>query len=306
MVLRKLPLRVILLSSSVVHLMVAVSVMACSRDQVFMLEITYRSQVDALISSQRRHVLSPLPVVDGVREQLASVVISIKGGLTLQAKLSTVVMCALGGRNKALSGELPKATLSGGPHAAAVSVQSGAPTRCLATRSPRIRLLSGCACVVPSLPPRDPCALAHLWRGWRGQGAARFLTGQRQHCTHPSHATPTLAVCEWNKRRTMSSRSRGDSVKTSNNRITPPTHATALSNLSPFSTLTCQVEATNAWRKDLKSLYSRASERFADVCWSTSTEDENGSLTDDEGVAPSWVGSSRSRDSVIWAHKGEC
>jgi hypothetical protein len=97
----------------------------------------------------------------------------------------------------------------------------------------------------------------------------------------------------------MSTQSRSNSTKRSTK-----SHINALSDLSPFSTLACQVEATNTWRKDLKSLYSRASERFADVCWSAG-EDEDGGMTDEEGVAPSWKTSSANREGVVWAHKGK-
>ncbi|KDN40794.1 hypothetical protein K437DRAFT_275638 [Tilletiaria anomala UBC 951] len=39
--------------------------------------------------------------------------------------------------------------------------------------------------------------------------------------------------------------------------------------LTRNSLLGAQVDATNTWRRDLKTLYTRASERFADVCWAT-------------------------------------
>lgn len=83
------------------------------------------------------------------------------------------------------------------------------------------------------------------------------------------------------------------------------TQATALSDLSPFSTLACQVEATNTWRKDLKSLFSRASERFADVCWTPGERDDDVSMTDEDGQASFSSKPSGNQEGVIWAHKGE-
>jgi hypothetical protein len=83
------------------------------------------------------------------------------------------------------------------------------------------------------------------------------------------------------------------------------THATALSDLSPFSTLACQVEATNTWRKDLKSLFTRASERFADVCWTSEERDEDVSMNVEDGKEASRRSSPGSRESIIWAHKGK-
>lgn len=99
----------------------------------------------------------------------------------------------------------------------------------------------------------------------------------------------------------MSSQSRSNSIKINSSKP----YAAALSDLSPFSTLACQVEATNAWRKDLKSLFTRASERFADVSW-TSGDQDDVSMTDEEGRAPFMRTSASShRESVVWAHKGE-
>jgi hypothetical protein len=95
------------------------------------------------------------------------------------------------------------------------------------------------------------------------------------------------------------STSRSPSIKKSSK-----SHATALSDLSPFSTLACQVEATNAWRKDLKSLFARASERFADVCW-TSRERDDVSMTEEDIVPPSKKVPFEDQEGVIWAHKGE-
>ena len=75
-----------------------------------------------------------------------------------------------------------------------------------------------------------------------------------------------------------------------------------LPDLSPFSTLSCQVQATNAWRRDLKSLFSRASERFADVSWAVGGG--SGDETDGEGDETITAASPRPTEGIIWAHKG--
>lgn len=98
----------------------------------------------------------------------------------------------------------------------------------------------------------------------------------------------------------MSLESRSNSIKKNHSKP----YAAALSDLSPFSTLACQVEATNTWRKDLKSLFTRAGERFADVSW-TSGDQDDVSMTDEEGRVPSMRSSPSHRESVVWAHKGE-
>ncbi|PWN49481.1 hypothetical protein IE53DRAFT_369725 [Violaceomyces palustris] len=111
-----------------------------------------------------------------------------------------------------------------------------------------------------------------------------------------------------------------------------PNHSAAhqLEALSPYSTLSCQSTATKVWRADLKSLLSRAEERFADVCWTTASSDDdhpdesdieeiaNGSIidkgSDHGGGRSSVLGSDRgfstsskpplaTGDSIIWAHK---
>lgn len=79
--------------------------------------------------------------------------------------------------------------------------------------------------------------------------------------------------------------------------------------LSPFSTLSCQVQATNAWRRDLKSLFSRASERFADVSWAVGGGDggtsESGDETDGEADETNTISTASHRppEGIIWAHK---
>ncbi|UZJ52185.1 hypothetical protein CBS101457_001505 [Exobasidium rhododendri] len=82
----------------------------------------------------------------------------------------------------------------------------------------------------------------------------------------------------------------------------PATHANTLADLSPFSTLACQVEATNTWRRDLKSLFGKASDRFADVCW-TPTEDGDEGMTNGDRKVSAWGKSSPVKEGVIWAHK---
>jgi hypothetical protein len=50
--------------------------------------------------------------------------------------------------------------------------------------------------------------------------------------------------------------------------------------------LSTQIAATNAWRRDLKSLHDQASARFADVCWTTDPALAGGSalVSDDEAI----------------------
>lgn len=92
-----------------------------------------------------------------------------------------------------------------------------------------------------------------------------------------------------------------------------------LPELQPNSTLACQVQATNAWRRDLRSLLNHASDRFADVCWTFKPEDEeeNDDLTENSTghinfaslhrsqTPPSSVshGSIYEETTTIWAHK---
>lgn len=77
--------------------------------------------------------------------------------------------------------------------------------------------------------------------------------------------------------------------------------------LLPHSTLACQVQATNAWRRDLRALLNQASERFADVCWTFVRQDEDrGEVIDGDALRPSSsVGSHADHADTIWAHKGE-
>lgn len=85
------------------------------------------------------------------------------------------------------------------------------------------------------------------------------------------------------------------------------------------STLACQVQATQTWRRDLRALLDHASERFADVCWTVGAgDDENegeiDSDDDEEGqrseTRPRSLRASRGShadpSTVQWAHKGEC
>ncbi|MCO5590003.1 hypothetical protein L7F22_043972 [Adiantum nelumboides] len=92
-----------------------------------------------------------------------------------------------------------------------------------------------------------------------------------------------------------------------------------LPELQPNSTLACQVQATNAWRRDLRSLLNHASDRFADVCWTFKPDDEeeNDDLTESSSghinfaslhrsqTPPSSVshGSVYEETTTIWAHK---
>jgi hypothetical protein len=54
----------------------------------------------------------------------------------------------------------------------------------------------------------------------------------------------------------------------------------------------------------LKSLFSRASDRFADICW-TPSEDEVESSNSDEGGTSALGNYPPYKEGVIWAHKGE-
>ncbi|PWN33844.1 uncharacterized protein FA14DRAFT_161498 [Meira miltonrushii] len=92
-----------------------------------------------------------------------------------------------------------------------------------------------------------------------------------------------------------------------------------LPELQPNSTLACQVQATNAWRRDLRSLLNHASDRFADVCWTFKPEDveENDDMAESSSghinfaalhrsqTPPSSVshGSIFEETTTIWAHK---
>lgn len=92
---------------------------------------------------------------------------------------------------------------------------------------------------------------------------------------------------------------KSDSIRKGNGK-----EAKAICNLSPFSTLACQVEATNIWRADLNRLADNAKEMFADVSW-TSGEGEDTDLLCSFGIGPLADPLSAASQDIIWAHKGE-
>ncbi|KAN0065193.1 hypothetical protein ACQY0O_001690 [Thecaphora frezii] len=85
------------------------------------------------------------------------------------------------------------------------------------------------------------------------------------------------------------------------------------------SVAAAQEAATQAWRQDLRSLLTRAEERFADVCWTTALPDDDnesdaGSVSDTDStnrrVLADWNFGDRSKagyqsgeTTIIWAHK---
>lgn len=110
---------------------------------------------------------------------------------------------------------------------------------------------------------------------------------------------------------------------TTTSSATSSSHARNLENLGPYSTLSCQVQATNVWRKDLKSLFTRASERFPDVSWSTAVQSDQDEIESDiemdqdqiaatnraGAITPTSFRSNsaaqQDKGEIIWAHKGE-
>lgn len=80
-----------------------------------------------------------------------------------------------------------------------------------------------------------------------------------------------------------------------------PSPADQLAALSPYSYSSCQAAATDAWRADLRSLFEKSGDRFADVSWTTSARQEHGTEEGEEGGRAPSPGA----EDTIWAHKGE-
>ncbi|KAE8231903.1 hypothetical protein CF326_g3079 [Tilletia indica] len=93
-----------------------------------------------------------------------------------------------------------------------------------------------------------------------------------------------------------------------------PTFSTAsrqLAALSPYSLEACLAEALEVWRRDLRSLFDHASDRFPDVGWTVPAHDPEGAsagssshgLGTSFSAASSAVSFANPKEETIWAHK---
>ncbi|CAD6949928.1 unnamed protein product [Tilletia controversa] len=84
--------------------------------------------------------------------------------------------------------------------------------------------------------------------------------------------------------------------------------------MSPYSLEACLAEALDVWRKDLRSLFDHATDRFPDVGWTVPAEGAEGGATTLVGSSSHGIGASSSaansavslgnpREETIWAHK---